>query len=250
MIGKLLRGTEWSQLRDLVSPTFFEVLPAGRLAGQVGELASNYGSRSGFKDARGTRADALAEAGLGVALDDDARALAKERPAGADPAREARGQRLLELYFHQIFHGQTTLLDLRPERAALDDDEVLRWAPAAMWITWKPDFIEPLRELYAGFYEDEDARFLAALDRLSIRPAEDTFRRQFGAGDQSAVSFDVAAFRDTFHEAFIRCRDAGAQLHPNFLALGIYLATLYLHLEELGGTFDVRTAFFRGRGER
>jgi len=250
MIGKLLRGTEWSQLRDLVSPAFFQVLPAGLLASQVGELASNYGSRKGYRSAWAARENALNAQGLEVAMDDGARKRAAQRPAQGDPRRGLRGQRVLEVYFHQIFHGDQTLLDLRPERAALADESssVLAWAPSAMWVAWKPDFLEPLRDLYRGFYEEDEQSFRGALDALDIRAAEDTFRRHFGEGDQSAVSFEVAKFRDTFHEAFVRCREAGAQLHPNFLALGIYLATLYLHLEELGGTFDVRTAYQHGKG--
>lgn len=248
MWKQLLQGTEWSQLRDLVSPTFFEVLPAGRLASQVGELAGNYGSRGGFRETWAAREAALEASPVEVVLDDGARRGGIADAEREGEARARRGQRVLELYFHQLYAGDRTLLDLRPERFTADDgDGPLRWRPAAMWLRWADDFLPAVRDLYAGFYGDDDARFRGALEALSITAAEDVFRRQFGEGDQHAVAFHVPTFRETFHEAFIRCRDAGAQLHGNFVALGIYLATLYVHLEALGGTFDVRTAYFRGR---
>lgn len=249
MWKQLLKGTEWSQLRDLVSPTFFEVLPAGRLASQVGELAGNYGSRGGFREAWAAREASLDASDVAVVLDDEARRGGITDAEREGEARGRRGQRVLELYFHQLYAGERTLLDLRPERFTADGgDGPLRWRPAAMWIRWAGDFLPPIRELYGGFYEGDDDRFRAALEALGITPAEDVFRRQFGEGDQHAVAFHVPTFRDTFHDAFLRCRDAGSQLHGNFVALGIYLATLYVHLEALGGTFDVRTAYFRGRG--
>jgi hypothetical protein len=47
----------------------------------------------------------------------------------------------------------------------------------------------------------------------------------------------------TFHQVFVLCRDAKQSLHPDFLPLGLYLATLYDHLERLGAAVDVLAAF-------
>ena len=245
MMWSLLRGTEWSMLFDVVSPSFFDVLPAGRVASAVKDLAASTRSSRRAADAREARGAALRGSGLGITLDDDAQALAKATPASRDPDRQARGQRLLELYFHQLYVGETTLLDLRPERAVALGD-TLRWDPGNLHVRWAGDFLPAMRDLYAGFYRDDEARFQGALEALDLVAAEDVFRRQFGDGDQRAVRFEVATFRSTFHEAFLRCKEAGQQLHGDFVALGVYLATLYLHLEALGGTFDVRDAFERG----
>ncbi|MEO0323313.1 MAG: hypothetical protein AAF447_10180 [Myxococcota bacterium] len=247
MIWSLLRGTEWSMLLDVVSPSFFEVLPAGRVAGAVKDLAGSMRSTRRAQEAREARGAALRMSGLPIVLDDDAQSLAKATPAGRDPDRQARGQRLLELYFHQLYAGEVTLLDLRPERSVALG-ETLRWDPGNLHVRWAEDFLPAMRDLYAGFYRDDEARFQSALEALDLVAAEDVFRRQFGDGDQRAVRFEVAAFRSTFHEAFLRCKEAGQQLHGDFVALGVYLATLYLHLEALGGTFDVRDAFERGSG--
>jgi hypothetical protein len=42
---------------------------------------------------------------------------------------------------------------------------------------------------------------------------------------------------------FIRCRDSKTPLHPDFVTLGVMLATLYDHLETLGGVYDVQSAY-------
>ncbi len=60
------------------------------------------------------------------------------------------------------------------------------------------------------------------------------------------MRFEAKHFHATFHEVFVRCRDAGATLHRNFLALGLHLACLYDALESLAVTFDVREAWLRG----
>jgi hypothetical protein len=62
-----LRGSEWSQLADYVSPSFFEVLPARTLWRQARELVGNLTDAEGFHEAR--RVAAARMAGLDEALD-------------------------------------------------------------------------------------------------------------------------------------------------------------------------------------
>ena len=56
------------------------------------------------------------------------------------------------------------------------------------------------------------------------------------------MTFEVNAFVASFHAIFVRCKERGIELHPNFLPLGLNLATLYATLEALRGPFDVRAA--------
>lgn len=236
MWKSIVRGTEWKQVADLASPSFFEVLPGKALRRATGALTKNWFDGSGFADACGHRAETLASSDVQVRLGG--------ADAGGELGREARGQRVLELYFHQLFAGGPVLLDLRPERFEACGD-ALCWSPKSLWYAFDDAFLAAMREVYAGFYADDDARFQAGLDQVGLRCAEDTFLEHFGAGDQRAVSFDVHAFTETFHRTFLSCRDQGATLHRDFVPLGLYLATLYVHLEELGGAFDVRAAYDR-----
>jgi hypothetical protein len=168
------------------------------------------------------------------------------RPDAPPDVRRALGQRALEVYFGQLFSGDEALLDLRFANWSLDasDGEPV-WGPRPLWVGWEPDFLSGIRDLYGGFFHGDDALYTRGVVRLGLGDAGDLLRAHFGAGDQSAVRFDSAVFQTTFHDVFVRCRDEGVALHPNFLPLGVYLATLYDLLEGLDQAFDVREAFNR-----
>lgn len=239
-----LRGTEWSQLADYVSPSFFEVLGARQILSQARELVGNARDRDGFESAVARTAGVLSKRGVSLRVaagwPQGAAALAPEDEA----ARRELGQRILEAYFAQIAGAEGALLDLRAARFTGSPDDPL-WIPQAFWLDWDPAFLAALRDLYAGFYADDDARFRDGLERLHLGAAEDVFREHFGGASQRAVRFEARQFHATFHEAFVRCRAAGETLHRNFLALGIHLACLYDALESLDLAFDVREAWTR-----
>lgn len=240
--GPIFESGEWAALKGFLTPTVFDVLPPRAARRQVAELL---GARLHPGEARRVR-EAVGLAGVRVA---DDRAPAPERVESLDiRARRARGDRVLTLYFHQLLHRESALLDLRAERfrgEPVDAPHGDVWRPGWLHVRWDPAFLGPLRDLYGGFYTGDDARFDAAVARLSLTPARDVFLAHFGHGDQREVVFRRATFVQTFHDAFVACRDAGVSLHGNFLALGLYLATLYEHLERLDLPFDVRAAYLR-----
>jgi hypothetical protein len=276
VLDSILGKGEWADLKDFLTPTVFDVLPPRAAQRQVTELLA---ARLHPKEARRAR-EGLAVRGIRVAED---RAPGPERAEGLDAATRARrGQRVLTLYFHQLLHHDVALLDLRADRfrehgarehgarehgarehgaredGAREDGATSVWRPGWLYVRWDAAFLAALRDLYAGYYLGDAARFDAAIARLSLEPARDVFLSHFGGGDQREVRFERATFVHTFHDAFLACRDAppgpgGAPrppLHGNFLALGLYLATLYEHLERLGLAFDVRAAYTAAGADR
>lgn len=241
-ILRLLRGTEWSQLADYVSPSFFEVMPARRLAGQAKELVSNAADGRRGAAILDDVARRLGRSGIAVRV--LAEADPATTPAGGDAARRELGQRALEIYFAQLFAAPHAVLDLRASRFAWSTAGVA-WFPRPFWVAWDPAFLDSVRRLYRGFYGGDDRGFDAALAELALTPARDAFLAHFGGDDQRRVRFRSATFHESFHEVFVRCRDAGVSLHGNFLPLGVFLAALYDHLESLGVELDVRDAFER-----
>lgn len=230
MLRSLLAGADLSMIRDYVSPAFFDVMPARRLSAESRALAR---ARFQSSDAALRALSARLPPGLVVGR------------AGALPTdpegRRRHGQRVLQLYFHQIYAQPTTFLDLRPERFAATATETT-WSPGWLRITWDPVFIDAVQRLYRGFYSDDTATFRAALADLSLAAAEDTFIRHFGGGDQRSVRFEQAHFHQTFHQAFQACAKDAGRLHQNFISLGVALGCLYAHLEPLDTAFDVRAA--------
>lgn len=243
LLLRQLAGTEWRQLRDYVSPSFFEVLPPRALAGQVRELVKNASDSRGFSQLREEIEERLAARDIVVRLA-EGDGPAPGRAADTEAERQVLGQRVLEIYFGQLFAADAAILDLRAGRFELEGS-VPRWRPRPVYVRWEPGFLEAIRSLYQGFYDGDDARYDGALEALGITPAREVFRQHFGDGDQACVRFEARVFHETFHEAFVRCRDAGVSLHRNFLTLGIYLACLYDQLEALDLAFDVRGAFAR-----
>jgi len=248
MLGKLLSGGEFGQWASFVSPAFFQVMPARALWQRFKELARGTRDRDLYARVVRERQELLARSPLAVTLEGNEAHPARARhdePSSASEGLlsvETRAARVVALYFHQILHGDTTLLDLRQQ--AFSDRHPFVWRPAAWIARWDPSFIAALRQLYAGFYRDDEPAFQAGLRALNLTHAEDVFRQHFGGG-QRAVRFEVKHFVTTFHQVFLRCRDAGTSLHPDFLLLGLCLAALYEHLESLGVSVDVAAAFER-----
>ena len=233
-------GDDWRPLLDFVSPTFFDVVPLRTLLGQGRELVGNATDKAEREATRSEVAAALAGRQLAVEL------VPKLSPAsgGASPDPATRGQRVLEIYFAQLYGADATLLDLR-EGTMAERGDGLEWAPGPYVLRWEPEFLGALRTLYRGFYGGDDAQFEEGLRALDLEGSRDLFQKHFGE-DPGAVRFERAHFVATFHDVFVRCRDEGVTLHRNFLPLGIYLATLHEHLDALGGgPFDVRSAYER-----
>jgi hypothetical protein len=243
MIIRMLRATEWGQLLDFVSPTFFEVLPARALAGATRDLIASTRDAAGFRVIAEAIAGRLAARDLPIRLDLEADVGSTAAGGrGSREARCARGQLLLRLYFEQILGCDAALLDLRGARFA-QRGNTLVWTPARGSVRWDPAFLDAIRRMYRGFYTGDDAAFRSALGDLHLDDAADLFLDHFGAGDQTAVRFEMAHFTKSFHAVFVRCRESGARLHGGFVALGVHLASLYEHLEGLDVPLDVRAAF-------
>ncbi len=246
MWASLLRGG-FGELLALASPSLFSLLPARDVERALRALTTNRRNLERLESVKTDRRDALVRARVPIVLDEAGwrAALSKEKMGDLSglqiPPREI-GARVLELYFHQLFDEAPTLLEINSKRLG-QQDGTLYWSGGNLFIEWDRAFLAQLRELYVAYYKDEKDRFRSALEPLGLSAAEDELRTHFGGQNARAVEFNLGTFRSTFIAILKRCRDAGARLHPDFIPLGIYLACLYEHMEALGGTFDVKSAF-------
>lgn len=238
MLWTLIKRTEWRPFLELLSPSFFRVVPAGPLVKELGRLAALYRSAEDFERATTHRNLSLQRAGLPLRIPPAAQPLGSAAPR--DP--KARGQRILELYFHQVFSDGLALLDLRQARFC-EEQGALSWRPSGALADWSPQFRGAVRRLYAGFYLGDDVMFREGLATLGLAQAEGELRSQFGEGQQRAVRFLLRDFQQKFQDIFTRCQQTGSRIDTGFLSLGLYLGTLYEHLEALGEPFDARAAF-------
>jgi hypothetical protein len=246
MLGKILGSGQLGKLATFVSPAFFDVMPARALFSRARQLYARSRDHAGVRRAFEQRAESLATAmpRLHIVGSVGIDGASTGQPASSQTLDVTwRANQIAELYFRQLFMPGPTLLDLRAASFTLETSQ-LRWHPAAWVADWSPDFIEPLREIYRGFYHHDDPTFRRGLAALSLSHSEDLFRQQFGA-NQAQVQFRVQEFIDIFQRVFQRCKTERTSLHPDFLPLGIYLAALYDHLQELDIAVDVAQAFAR-----
>jgi hypothetical protein len=242
MFGKILMSGELGRLASFATPAFFDVMPRKALWARAKSLYAATRDREAFRHAVAARSAQLESAMPHLKLVAERPAM-RGTPASSAGEADRRATNVVELYFMQLFSDGVTLLDLRDSAFSFEDEpKASFWHPASWLVQWSPEFIGPLRDIYRGFYTRDDELFRRGLGALSLLHSEDLFRAQFG-GDQKQVRFRTAEFIRTFHQVFLRCKEAGTTLHPDFLPLGIYLAALYDHLEALAVPVDVAAAY-------
>ncbi|RYZ56665.1 MAG: hypothetical protein EOP07_12005 [Proteobacteria bacterium] len=240
MIGSFLRGiqgNEWSHFMDYLSPVFFEVVPALDIARQTTQLGKTYAKLKHPEEEAIVRS-----------LINDMRLPVNFRMDKASSemltslSKQGKGRILLSLYFGQLMHNPLAWIDLRSSTFEWLSKEC-NWKPGAWIVRWDETFLNAMRKVYRGYYLADDALYLEGLAELQLEHSADLFRKQFGDGSQKAVQFKMKDFRDSFHQIFLSCKRNKTSLHPNFFAFGLFLSSLYEHLESLGESFNVREIF-------
>jgi hypothetical protein len=170
----------------------------------------------------------------------------------ADPM----GQKLLEIYFLQIYTGQEVFLDLRKERFSAVESQEIKWNPNGLWYKFSDNFILGIRSLYIGFYTDNEASLQAGLLQLGLlsdsMSAEanlqlrELLEGHFGQGKSAPMTFRVSHFMNSFDSLFLFLKKHKLKLSEDFLFLGVYILTLYMHLESLGQAYDASSAYRLG----
>jgi len=239
MLNTLMKHTRFSDVLELASPELFKVMPVSGLRKAASKLMSNRTSSSKFDDARQQRARSIAETVDGIAIVDELDGFAETRVED--------GHKLLQLYFLQLWDDAPAILDLRRARFGTTSTGVV-WDPTPYFVEFEPAFKASMKRIYRGFYDDDDELFRQGLAEVGLDGVEELFREHFGDGEQTDVIFELEHFRSTFMQIFEHCRAQDVSLHHDFIALGISLATLYEHLDALGGAYDVRAAFREATG--
>jgi len=252
MLFGLIKPSEYGYLLSYISPGFLDVVPPNSLFQAVRDLALKGRNRSQFEKWMSDRRASLKQAKLPVNIlnrkETDREPYMALQSLGQINQRKHIGHSILQLFFHQLFDGGATLLDLRSDTFWVDDkmasDQIiLQWMPRCLFVNWQPDFIKPVRQLYRGFYEDDMTVFDQALTALNLDPTRDVLLEFFGNARDTEMRFMRSAFLDQFKRIFTICKQEKRSIHPQFVVLGAYLAGLYDALEQLNVPLDVGNAF-------
>jgi hypothetical protein len=178
MIGKILASGQLGKLASFVTPAFFDVMPAKALWGRARKLLAGTRDREAFRHAVAERSRELAKVLPEVQL------VEGKRAAAGDRRERARASRVVELFFHQLFYGRVTLLDLRAASFTADGERLL-WHPASWVREFTPDSIGSLRGHLSRFYTRMTpgfSRVAGAFTAVVRRPVSQAFRWRPGEG--------------------------------------------------------------------
>ncbi|MBY0415395.1 MAG: hypothetical protein K2Q18_14580 [Bdellovibrionales bacterium] len=114
-------------------------------------------------------------------------------------------------------------------------------------------FLEGVRNLYKGFYFDNNEQFERGLIELKMikssmghdqkESVKELFYLHFGEGKNKNVKFSLSKLQDSFNVIFSHFLKEDIPLNPEFAILGVYLVTLYLTLQDIPHELDVFSAF-------
>jgi hypothetical protein len=255
---RLLEGTNWQTLIGYVSPAFFQLVSPRDVSRTAYRLARNWFDEAKYVEAVNARSIAVENLDFGLSVTGLARRKRDRLPFHSEaPPQEVdsscrTGESVLTLFFHQIYGEGPLFLDLRRNHfhcSGSAENPKHAFVATPLYCDWSPQFRNAMRQLYAGFYGNVSTdTYLASLRSLGIEAVADIFDRAFGGDRKTAAKFQLADFKLTFHEVFTRCLETRSALHPDFLALGIAIATLYDHLELDGGTYNVAECYERALG--
>lgn len=219
----LFTHLDFAGLSKLISPEFFKVISPSVLLKIASQLKKNYSNLPVWESLKKNTLSSIEKKQL--------------KPS------HSPGQFALQLFFFQILTQDTWILDFRAESFLSNQKGVTSWDPKPLYYKVSPEFLQGIRELYRGFYCEDDVLFEHALTHLGLMGAKDCLKNHFGQGDQTQVEFKLKKFQTTFTEVFSVCKREGLELQPEFFVLGLMLLTLYQNLESEGELQNARKCF-------
>ena len=167
------------------------------------------------------------------------------------------GEKILTLYFAQVFSPQGVFLDLRSSHFAAEEN-CLRWHPSPFWTTFSEEFRMGLLKVYEGFYLENDQLYFEGLEGIGLLKQEfshadkqelaDLFRAHFGGKISEQMTFNLENFKNSIISMSNFMLNKNVHISKDFLYLGIYLVTMYSVLEEIGESYPVKKIYLDVRG--
>lgn len=238
--------SEFRPLLSCVSPNAFRVLEWKKVLAHAPTLAKRIASGEGV-DALKRQLNGIFATDLELVDDND------PRWVDASTLSQEHGSFILKLYFTQFQSEYGLFLDLRPShfRCSVDSSPQqarILWNPNGFWTRLNPEFRQGMYAIYSGYYGNQPKLLRRGLQQVGLVKddfSEDRIARVEAmilahiGGDASNQSFRISHYTQSFEKLFQFLIQEKIVLPQDFLYLGIYLASLYLHLESLGGSYNV-----------
>lgn len=237
------------ELSKHVPTVLFETVEWSELAAELPKISRRILSKDGYDDLFQSEK---------VHLDPYDIVLTNETPLNRPLVKNRwAGEKILTLYFAQLFSHQGLFLDLRMNHFS-DENTVLKWNPTAFWTQFGEAFREGLLKVYDGFYLENDELYYQGLEEIGLLKADfkeadkkilgDLFREQFGGVQNEEMKFNLEHFRTSIIKMSDFMLKKKVKISKDFLYLGIYLVTLYSTLEAINEPLPVKQVYLSVRG--
>lgn len=236
---------DYRPLLTAISPAAFSVVDWKQVLKDAPSLLRRFGSKDGVDVLTKTLSPLWGYSIQGVVT-----------PAKSQSVPPALGQAVLELYFAQLFSDQGVFLDLRRRNFSLQKDQSIQFSPNGFWVQWSEPFRLGLLNIYDGYYENKIDQLDQGLSQVGLITPEMSQEKisevramllSHIGGDYQQQKFLIADFTASFEKFFQFLEKNQIRLSVDFLYLGIYLASLYHCLQEVGGAYNVQESFRKVR---
>lgn len=244
-IRHLLPGT-LKEILGHVPEIAFDMVDWFQLINTINPILRRAVTHEGFDSLKGSTTQQFSK--LGILYDGEGDILSELKVH----ERQIVGEKILRLFFTQIYSKDGCFIDLRPHHFVFDKKH-LYFNPSGMWIKWNPDFQLGLIRLYRGFYYENSEDFEAALVALNLVQTDwdqklkdelkNILKEQFARGIKEPTYFELEQFHQSFMKLFNFLLLHKTKLKSDFIVLGAYLVSLYLCLELLGTSHQVKDIF-------
>lgn len=237
------------ELLKHVPTVLFQTVEWGELASEIPKISRRMIQKEGYHDLFELQKQLLAP--YQIALTDE-----KLVPQSFQD-KKWTGEKILTLYFTQIFSSEGLFLDLRSTHFQ-SEENLLKMHPNGLWTQFDEKFRHGLLKVYEGFYLENDSLYYQGMEDIGLldpnfdvedkKELGDLFRKQFGNALHEEMKFELEHLRNSMVSMSHFMLNKKIKISKDFLYLGIYLVTMYSVLEELGEKYPVKEIYLDVRG--
>jgi hypothetical protein len=143
--------------------------------------------------------------------------------------KKEQAHEILTFFFWQIMHTEYVQLNFSLESLSKDIADLK--LSERMLYHWSDDFVTAMRQIYCGFYQDDQQQYDTGLRALHLEAVAEELRQLFGEDPKNEQYFHLKDYAKRFEMFLNACVRAQIQLHPNFIAFGLAFCLLTQTLE-------------------
>jgi predicted unusual protein kinase regulating ubiquinone biosynthesis (AarF/ABC1/UbiB family) len=166
--------------------------------------------------------------------------------------KKLTAERILTLYFAQLFSPHGLFLDIGPTHLEMVGNE-LNFHPNGVWTKFSPEFADGITDIYDGFYTEDEKLFQLGLVKSGLSSAKwkdeerealaQLFKSHFGASVSGEMTFELETFKQSFLKVADFMLEKKVKISTDFIYLGVALITMYSSLEKTNVSVNVKKVY-------